>query len=184
MRLRNSADGYGAVPQVLHWAVVALVGVAWLLGTFDDVFPRGAARAAVLFIHISLGLGVAVFIAMRFAWRIADPPPPPESIAPGGWADRAARFTHWALYALLIAVPAAGIVLQFARGDALPVFGLTEIATPWPRDRAFARTVKEIHEVLANSLAIMAGLHAAAALVHHWILRDRTLLRMLPGAKR
>jgi cytochrome b561 len=44
--------------------------------------------------------------------------------------------------------------------------------------------MKETHEVLANTLIILAALHAAAALVHHWVLRDRTLVRMLPGARR
>jgi len=37
-----------------------------------------------------------------------------------------------------------------------------------------------MHEVLANALVILAGLHALAALAHHWLLKDRTLLRMLP----
>jgi len=50
------------------------------------------------------------------------------------------------------------------------------------KDRAFARSVTEVHEILANALVILAGLHAVAALVHHWILRDRTLARMLPGS--
>jgi cytochrome b561 len=40
--------------------------------------------------------------------------------------------------------------------------------------------VKEIHEVTAHALIVLAALHAAAALVHHWVLRDRTLVRMLP----
>ena len=79
-----------------------------------------------------------------------------------------------------LAAPVAGIALQFARGDALPVFGIFEIASPWMADRAFARSVKGVHELLANSLVILAGVHAAAALFHHWILRDRTLLRMIP----
>jgi cytochrome b561 len=98
--------------------------------------------------------------------------------------DRAARVAHYALYALLVAVPIAGIVVQFARGDALPVFGVFEISSPWLVDRAFARSVKEVHEVLANALVIFAGLHAGAALVHHWVFRDRTLVRMLPGSTR
>ena len=51
---------------------------------------------------------------------------------------------------------------------------------PFASDRALARSVKDVHEVTANALAIIAALHAAAALVHHWVLRDRTLLRMLP----
>jgi len=184
MRLRNTQDSYGLIPQALHWLVVVLIILGWVLGTFDDVFPRGPARAAALFVHISAGLAVIVFVVVRLVWRIGDPPPAPEKTPLGPWSDRAGQLAHYALYALLIAVPVVGIVAQFARGNALPLFGLFEIASPWPADRAFARNVKEIHEVLAHALMILAGLHAAAALVHHWIFRDRTLVRMLPGSMR
>ncbi len=176
MRLRNSPDGYGAIPQALHWLTVALVLLAWVLGQFDDALPR----ASGLFVHISAGLAILALLVVRLGWRLADPPPPVEATALGVWLDRAGRLAHYALYALLIAAPLAGIVLQFARGDALPLFGLAEIASPWPRDRAFARSIKEVHEVLSNALVLLALLHAAAALVHHLFLRDRTLLRMLP----
>ena len=180
MRLRNSVDGYGAVSQMMHWITVVLVILAWFLGQFDDLFPKGTARAASLFIHNSAGLAVIVILVLRLFWRLADPPPPTEHTVLGVWLDRVGRLTHYVLYALLIAAPISGIVLQFARGDSLPIFGLTEIASPWTRDREFARSVKEIHEVLANALIILAALHAGAALVHHWALRDRTLVRMLP----
>ena len=100
------------------------------------------------------------------------------------WMDRAGQLAHYALYALPIAVPVVGIVVRFARGDALSVFGLPDIPSPWLADRAFAHSAKEVHEVLANALVILAGLHAAAAFVHHWIFRDRTLVRMLPGSSR
>jgi cytochrome b561 len=182
--LRNSAEGYGTVSQTMHWITVALVILAWFLGQFDDIFPKGAARAASLFVHISAGLTVLGILVLRLFWRIADPPPPIEHTILGAWLDWAGRLAHYLLYALLVAVPISGIVLQFARGDALPFFGLTEIASPWTRDRTFARSVKEIHEVTANALIILAALHAVAALVHHWVLRDRTLVRMLPRLRR
>ena len=41
MRLFNSAKDYGAIPQALHWLTVFLVALAWALGTFDDVLPKG-----------------------------------------------------------------------------------------------------------------------------------------------
>ena len=182
--LRNSAEGYGTASQTMHWITVALVILAWFLGQFDDIFPKGAARAAGLFVHISAGLTVLGILVLRLFWRIADPPPPIEHTILGAWLDWAGRLAHYLLYALLVAVPISGIVLQFARGDALPFFGLTEIASPWTRDRTFARSVKEIHEVTANALIILAALHAVAALVHHWVLRDRTLVRMLPRLRR
>lgn len=180
MQLRNSSRGYGAVPQMMHWVTVALVILAWFLGQFDDIFSKGAARAAGLYVHISAGLAVIGILVLRLMWRLADPPPPPEHAALGVWLDRAGRLTHYALYALLIAAPISGIILQFGRGNTLPFFGLTEIASPWVADRTFAHTVKEFHEVTANALVILAALHSAAALIHHWVLRDHTLARMLP----
>lgn len=182
MRVRNTSEGYGAVALTLHWAVVVLVVFGWLTGEFGDVLPRGPQREAGELVHIFLGLAILVLVAARLAWRMTDPPPP-EQTALGRWSELAARATHYVLYALLVAVPIAGIVVQFARGHGLPVFGLFEIASPWVADRSFAHDVKELHEALANALLILVGLHAAAALVHHYILHDRTLLRMLPWAR-
>jgi cytochrome b561 len=184
MQLRNSPEGYGAISQTLHWLTVGLVALGWALGTFDDVLPKGAARAAGLFVHISAGVAILAVLQARLLWRLADHPPLPEPAVFGIWLDWAGRLAHYALYALLIAAPVAGIAVQFARGDALPLFGLFEISSPWVADRAFARSVKQVHELLANALVILACLHAAVALVHHWVFRDRTLLRMLPGSKR
>jgi cytochrome b561 len=181
MQLRNSANNFGAIAQGLHWLTVILVALAWALGTFDDALPKGAARAAGLFVHISAGLAILAVLVVRLMWRLGNPPPSSEPTILGAWLDRAGRLAHYALYMLLVAAPVAGIVLQFARGDALPVFGLFDIASPWPADKAFARSVKDVHEILANALVIFAALHAAAALVHHWVFRDRTLVRMLPG---
>jgi cytochrome b561 len=184
MQLRNSARGYGAVSLSLHWLSVGLVLLAWLLGTFSDELPRRAARSAGLFVHISVGLAIVALVALRIAWRLFDPPPPFEATLFGQWLDVAARLTHLALYGLLIAVPVVGVLLQFARGDALPIFGIVDIASPWVKDRAFARSLNDVHETLANLLIIVASLHAAAALAHHWLLGDRTLARMLPGRAR
>ena len=75
-------------------------------------------------------------------------------------------------------------MLQFARGQALPVFGLFDIASPWAMDRAFFRQMIGLHELAADALGVVALGHAAAALFHHWALGDRTLARMLPGLAR
>jgi cytochrome b561 len=184
MHFRNAPDQYGIVAQGFHWLTVVLVIAAWLLGTFDDVLPRGPAHAAGLFVHISAGIAIVALLVARFAWRLGDPPPPAAKTPFGVWGDRASQVVHYTLYVLLAAVAVAGVLVQFARGNALPLFGLFEIASPWTADRSLARSMKEVHEVLANALVILAVLHAAAALAHHWLLRDRTLVRMLPWSQR
>jgi len=184
MQLRNSVQGYGAIPKSVHWLTVALVVVAWLLGTFGDDLPRGKASDVGMFVHVTAGLLIIALLVVRILWRFVDAPPPAEATPLGGWIEALGKLTHLALYVLLAAAPIIGIVLQFARGDALPIFGLTEIASPWMKDREFARSIKGIHEALSNALVILAVLHASAALIHHWVWRDRTLKRMLPGVAR
>ncbi len=180
MPLRNTTSAYGTVTKILHWTSVLLVLAGWAIGTLGDALPRDS-RAAALYAHILAGLLVLVVLALRLAWRQVDKPPAPEPVPLGTWALRLARLIHDALYVLLLLVPISGILVQFLRGDPLPIPGIGDIASPWLPNRATARTAKEIHEVLANLLVVTAAVHGAAALFHHWILRDRTLTRMLPG---
>ena len=181
MQLVNTETRYGAVAQASHWATVICVAAGWLLGQFIDAFPKGVARDTAFATHIALGELVLALLAARLLWRLANRPPPllPTRFGPTG--EIAAALGHYALYALRLAVPIVGIVAQLKRGNALPIFGVWHLASPWPADRAAAHSVMEVHELLANTLLVIAGIHAAAALIHHYVFGDRTLVRMLPG---
>ena len=184
MQLANSKTQYGAVPQILHWLTALFVICGWLFGTFLDDLPKGSIRSAGLVVHMTLGQFVVVFLIARLVWRMANPPPPPEPTR-FGWLQQAiAAFTHYVLYALLVAVPFMGILVQLKRGHALPLFGIWDLNSPWPVDRAMAKNLLQVHEYLADALLLLAGVHAMAALVHHYLFEDRTLLRMLPGVTR
>jgi cytochrome b561 len=179
-----ASEDYGPVAKGLHWLTVFLVIIAWTLGTFGDELSRGAARDAGLRTHIWVGLTILVLACVRIPWRIANPPPKIVPTEFGRWlvewTDPASRLVHYVLYGLLVLVPALGIALQFAQGHPLPLFGFAEIRSPWPADKAFAHSIKEVHEVSANILVILAVFHMTAALVHHVVFGDNTLRRMLP----
>lgn len=179
MQLINTETRYGALSQALHWATVISVVVGWLLGQFIDDFPKGVVRDSAFATHVALGEFVILMLVVRLLWRFANRPPAPLPTR-FGRAGEIATLGHYALYALLLAVPIVGIA-QFKRGHALPIFGVWQIASPWPADRAAAHSVMEVHELLANALLIFAALHASAALIHHYVFHDRTLTRMLPG---
>lgn len=181
MSVRNSPERYGAIPKTFHWLTVLLVIAGWLLGQFIDDLPK-VLHPAALVTHIAIGTTIFLLLIMRLSWRFIDPPPPPEPTALGRIAEIGAQSAHYALYGLLVAIPILGMLVQFTRGNALPIFGLLEIPSPWVRDRALADSLLEIHEWLANTLVVVASLHGAAALMHHFVLGDRTLRRMLPGA--
>jgi cytochrome b561 len=182
MQLANSQTRYGFVPQIVHWLTALFVIAGWLLGQFGDDLPKGSVRAAGLFVHMTLGQCVVALLVIRLVWRVGNPPPPPEPTPFGRLVAIAATLSHFTLYALLVVVPFLGIIVQLKRGHDLPIFGLWDFVSPWPADRDLARTMLIVHKYLADALMILAGIHACAALLHHWLWRDRTLVRMLPGA--
>ncbi|HEX4040366.1 MAG TPA: cytochrome b [Xanthobacteraceae bacterium] len=181
MQWINSKARYGAVAQTAHWLTAIFVICGFLLGQFGDALPKGAPRQFGLLVHMTLGQLVVVLLLIRLAWRQVNPPPPLETTPLGALATLAARASHVTLYGLLLAVPVLGMIVQLKRGHALPVFGVFDLGSPWPADRNLARSILWLHRNLADALLILAGIHAAAALMHHWIWRDRTLSRMLPG---
>lgn len=181
MQIRNSSTRYGAVAQAFHWATAVLVVAAWILGQVGEDLGGDGPRAPGVVAHMLVGLSVLLFLVMRFGWRLIDAPPAGEVTRLGALADRAAVLVHYALLALLALAPLAGIAYQFSRGEPLFIYGLVEIPSPMTAlTRADQRRVKEVHETLSNALLILAGLHAAAGLFHHWVLRDGVLRRMWP----
>lgn len=184
MMINDESREYGPVTKALHWITVVLVIMAWTLGIFGDEIPKGQTRDFGLLAHIWIGLVVLAIAFVRIPWRIANPPPKALTTEFGKWllewTDPVSRAMHYALYGLLVLVPLFGVALQFARGHSLPLFNLAEIPSPWLADKAFAHSLKEVHEVLANLLLILAAFHMTAALLHHIVFGDNTLRRMLP----
>jgi cytochrome b561 len=178
MTVFGTETRFGGPAQLLHWLTAILVLAAFLVaegGPPSRVY--GEANAANLQLHESLGLAVFVLVLIRLVWRpfdrIPEDPPMPS------WMEMASRASHWVLYALLVAVPLTAILgTQFAGhavttylGQFGPFFGR------WEAGEALA----EIHGTLGDAIIWLAGLHAAAALYHHFFLRDRVLKSMLPG---
>src|SRR5579859_8161237 len=132
--MNTATEDYGPLAKVLHWATVAFVIEAWLLGIFGDELAEGSARNSGLLVHIWTGLTVLAIAFVRIPFRIANPPPKALSTEFGKWlvewTDPVSRVMHYVLYGLLVLVPLFGIALQFARGNSLPLFGLAEIPSP------------------------------------------------------
>ena len=98
--------------------------------------------------------------------------------------DVAAKLAHLALYGLLIAQVVLGFAVSWAREGTFTFFGLF----PMPRlieiDPSLRHTINDVHQAVAWAIIILAGLHALAALVHHYVLNDEVLARMLPAVGR
>jgi cytochrome b561 len=91
---------------------------------------------------------------------------------------------HIALYVLMFATPLAGLGNQWARGRASDFFALLSLPSPLAADRALGKMLGEVHETAASAILVLAGIHAFAALWHHFVRRDDVLRNMLPGTGR
>lgn len=162
-----------ATPMILlHWLTAPAVVVAYV----SSGDPSKASHVLSGQIHVASGLAVFLLVALRVPLRLVVGAPPAE---PGPrWQRQAARAAHVALYALLFAVPLAGWV---ELADKTAQFSVAGYALPLPDAGAlWARALGAAHTTLGDALVWLAGLHAAAALAHHYVQRDGTLARMLP----
>ena len=179
--LSASSQGYAAIQKLLHWLVALLVLVVYGITYLEDLYPHGdPGQDTVWWFHISFGLLLLITVAARVIVRLVlRTPPLPDHMRP--IEKLAAHLAHYGLYALLVATPLLGMVTAWYRGDAVSLFGLFTVPPVVAADHAMGRTLKDIHGLCANIILIVAGLHMAAALWHHFVRRDDTLRRMLPG---
>jgi cytochrome b561 len=97
------------------------------------------------------------------------------------WMELGAKLGHWTIYALLVLVPLTAILGAWFEGHPLTMLVVGNIQ-PWvPQSRQLGLALANIHGRLGDVLIWLAGLHAAAALYHHFWRRDAVLLSMLPG---
>ncbi|HEX5459522.1 MAG TPA: cytochrome b/b6 domain-containing protein [Steroidobacteraceae bacterium] len=167
---------YDGVSILLHWITAALVVTLWTLGQCIDFFSKGAPRIDARSTHFLLGATLAVVLIVRMAWRASAGRSLP--LADTGWMGVMARAVHYGLYVLLAATVVLGIFNAWQRGDV--VFNVFTIPKLVPGDVALKKTLENLHGDFADAVLIVAGLHAAAALAHHYLLRSPVLRRMLP----
>lgn len=176
------ADRYGRLTIALHWLMLLLLAAVYACIELRELFPRGSdPRNLLKAWHFMLGLTVFALVWVRIAARLVGGTPPINP-PPTALQALAGRIVHLALYALMIAMPLGGWLILSAEGDPVPFFGLTLPPLVGP-DKDLAELVEEIHATAGTVGYWLIGLHAAAALFHHYVLRDDTLRRMLRFAR-
>lgn len=179
MSWRNNDRQYGSVSITLHWLMLLLLALVATLMELHDSFPKGSeTREALQHWHYMLGLTVLGLVALRLAVNLGTPVPGIQPDPPA-WQKKLARATHLALYVLMIGLPITGWLVMSASDKPIPFFGFEMPALIGP-SKSTASAVKEIHETGATVGYALVALHAAAALFHHYLVKDNTLRRMLP----
>lgn len=176
---RNNIDRYGSLSIGLHWLMLVVLVAVYACIELRELFPKGSdPREALKLWHYMLGLSVLVLVWLRLTVHMIGPVPRIEP-EPASWQKLFAKLIHVALYVLMIGMPLAGWLILSAEGNPVPFFGL-ELPALVGENKDLAKVAEEIHETAGVVGYWLVGLHAAAALFHHYVVRDDTLRRMLP----
>lgn len=179
MAIRNTAQRWGALAQLLHWLIVLFIIAQFTLATLFDDLPAGPRKLALLARHKSIGITILMLATVRLAWRWTNPTPPlPATLKP--YERSLAKITHALLYVLLFAVPLAGWTMSSARGFPVSWFGFYTLPDLVPKNKALYKMLVATHAGLAWTLGAATIVHLLAALKHHFVLKDDVLRRMLP----
>lgn len=183
MNFRNTHDRYGSLSIGMHWLTLLLLVGVYAMINLHDLAPKGSAlRADLKLWHFALGLSVLGLVAVRLAARLFSGPAPRIDPGPPLWQQRLTEAVHVALYVFMICMPVLGWLVVSAKGDPVVFLGLP-LPMPIDQDKALSKSLKEIHETIGTLGYYLIGLHAAAALFHHYVVHDNTLRRMLPARR-
>ena len=172
---------YDGMAVALHWVLTLLIVAGFTLGLYMHDLPLSPTRLKLFNWHKWAGVVILALSALRLLWRLTHRPPP--ALPMPRWQSRAAHATHLGLYALFFAVPLVGWAYSSASGFPVVAFGLLPLPDLVPVDRSLAGVLKQMHGVLAFSLAGLVALHVAGALKHQFVDRDDLLPRMRPSRR-
>jgi cytochrome b561 len=172
------AEYYDVPTLVFHWLTVLLVllllgtSVLWNYVTPHDRYWRPLLEGT----HVSLGILFGILIFSRVIWRLTGMRRLPAEVGISGLLS---RLMYAILYVLLVGEVVTGFVLRWLQGESFRFFGLFSIPALIGPNKASAGVFEEIHNWTGWAIVIFATGHALAALVHHYVLRDQVLGRML-----
>jgi superoxide oxidase len=175
----SNATTYAPAAIALHWIMALLIAAVFTAIELKGYYPKGSETRSLLgSIHMMLGITVLLLVIVRIGIRTSNSAPPIVP-TPALWQTALARLMHLTLYAAMIGMPLLGWTMVSAGGHSVPFYGLS-LPPIIGTDKALAHNLEEIHEFIGNALYYVIGLHAVAALAHHYLFRDNTLVRMLP----
>jgi cytochrome b561 len=187
LKLMNhqSTPLYDPLSRALHWLTALAVSIAFVLGPehFGRLMHNGIDPATLSDVvwHETLGILVFVLTLVRLLWVAFRPAVPQVPMA--DLQQWIAKLVHLGLWALLLATPISAIMALGSAAHPLTLLGGLRVdQMPWIANSAIAKLTHwgNLHGLLGDAIMWLAGLHAAAAIFHHVILKDGVLLTMLP----
>lgn len=179
----SNRETYTPAAKILHWLIALIIFGMLPLGFYMSDLKLSPLKLQLYSWHKWAGVTIFMLVLIRLLWRIGNRPPAlPSHMKP--YEQWAAHLGHFALYALMLAIPLSGWLMSSAKGFQTVWFGVLPLPDLLDKNRELGELLEEVHETLNFILiAVLVG-HVGAALKHHFIDRDDVLTRMLPHRRK
>jgi cytochrome b561 len=169
---------FTALQRLLHWLMAVCILAMFFIGVgmVSTVMPKYLPLVAI---HKSLGIAILVLVLIRLAVRLWSGAPALPADLPEPM-KLAAYLSHYALYALMIAMPLLGWAMLSAAAYPVVVFGNTVLPPILPQSDSLHTLLWGAHFYLAFAFFALVLMHVAAALFHALIRRDGVFDAMAP----
>jgi cytochrome b561 len=157
---------YTRTAVALHWIlaifILGQIGFGWYLQGIERGTPD---RTIFVNLHKSFGMLLGLLILFRSWWRLTHRAPPLPAAQPH-WEHKAARISHWALYACMLIMPLSGhLASNFSRWG-VNFFNMM-LLPPWGvENQVLYGILNATHVVTSYVLVALIGIHLLAALRH------------------
>ena len=195
MALKNSANNYGSVAKFLHWTIAVLFLASYVTVYFRHWFTEENTPEnwIALQLHLSVGISIAAFVVLRIIWRtmnrLPDNGPGPHLV------HIAAHAGHYTLYAVMILMPITGYIGTGVNTEYFLLFDIPKFESTVAYQiivtdvlgltfEEFESPIDFFHKTIMGEYAVWILIlgHASAAIYHHVVQKDRTLIKMTTGS--
>nr|ACY24862.1 cytochrome b561-like protein [uncultured organism] len=180
--IRDSHSNFGIISIVFHWLSAGLTLFLFGLGVYLTSYGYYSGDyLQYAHLHYALGLILLGLVIIRLLWRLTSKTP--KTLVNSLPTKIGISLSKFLLYVFLFTILISGYFICTAEGQSIDVFGLFQIPSVMLLEINQLNLAGLAHKYVAWGLFVLVILHAGAALVHHFFIRDRTLVRMLKPRK-
>ncbi|MDX1923928.1 MAG: cytochrome b [Rickettsiaceae bacterium] len=176
--IKNTANSYGLISRLFHWIMSFWIIIMICAGYYMTSLPNSSDKFAIYGIHKQFGVLFFIFVVLRIIWRLRNISPSPLEGTPY-WQSAGASLNFKVLYLLMILMPFTGVAMSLYGGYPINFFGI--VISGVEKNLRLSELANQMHKAFVVLLLISISLHIIGGMYHHFVRKDRTLMRMIRG---
>lgn len=178
--LKNTPNSFGSVSRTFHWLMSIMIICLLCVGFYMAELPNSPDKFELYKMHKSIGVIVLLLVVFRILWRFLNITPILPSTMPS-WQVLGYKIGVIVMYILMLGMPISGVIMSRFGGREVAIFDWFTIPAALEKNEAISYLAWKLHGIGAWAFIAFVTLHASVAIYHHFITKDRLLMRMVSG---